>query len=197
MKVQKKTNTKKKVLTTTVTSAKLITRSKQHTQHTQRRYKMTKMMFTVAGVSTLNGVVKPRFSNDMESRLAMLAQTDHTEIKLIELPEAMGKLEAVQHLQGIDAFQDEVTQAALAAYVEKNTPKAAGPRGRPLKLPTLDDVPARAENGVFLSKEARQAILDQMIADLVADKAAARAKREARAAAKADAAPADAETADA
>lgn len=145
---------------------------------------MTNKTFTVAGVSTLNGVAKPRFSNEMEQRLAMLTYTEHTDIKLVELPDAMTKLEAVQHLLGHEAFQDEVSQTALLAYIEKNTPKAAGKRGRPMKLPTLADVPVR-ENGKFLSKVAREAILEQMIADVIAEKEAARVKREARAAAKA------------
>ena len=152
---------------------------------------MSNKTFTVAGVSTLNNVCKPRFSNEMEQRLAMLTYTEHTDIKLVELPAAMTKLEAVQHLQAHEAFQDEVSQAALAAFVAKNTPKAAGKRGRPMKLPTLAEVPTR-ENGKFLSKEAREAILQQMIADVIAAKEAARAKREARAAAKAAEAPAEA-----
>ena len=153
---------------------------------------MSNKTFTVAGVSTLNGVTKPRFSNEMEQRLSMLTYTEHTDIKLVELPSAMTKLEAVQHLQAHEAFQDEVSQTALLAFVEKNSPKPARPRGRPVKLPTLADVPVR-ENGKFLSKEARNAMLQQMIADVIAEKEAARAKREARAAAKAAAAEVPAE----
>jgi len=146
---------------------------------------MTNKTFTVAGVSTLNGVAKPRFSNEMEQRLAMLTYTEHTDIRLVELPDAMSKLSAVQHLLGHEAFQDEVSQGALLAFIEKNTPKAAGKRGRPMKLPTLADVPTRA-NGKFISRAVREQMLEQLVTDAIAKKEAERAKREARAAAKAE-----------
>ncbi len=49
--------------------------------------------FTVTGVSTLNGVVKVRFTNDMAARIKILAKNDHSEIRLIELDEPMTKIE--------------------------------------------------------------------------------------------------------
>ena len=47
-------------------------------------------MFKVAGVSTLKGEVKVRFANDM-TRVKVLAKNGHTDIELMELPEAMAK----------------------------------------------------------------------------------------------------------
>jgi hypothetical protein len=141
--------------------------------------------YTVAGVSTLNGKTKARFSNDFDKRLFMLEYTGHENIAIVELPEAMTKLAAVAHLKTLPAFQTELAMAALEAYVEKNAPKAAGKRGRPMKLPTIAEIPTHGEGGKFLSKEARQALLDQLIAETLAKKAEQKAKLAARVAAKA------------
>ncbi len=54
--------------------------------------------FTVAGVSTQNGVTKVRFANDLVSRTKLLAKGGHSPLELIELPQAMTKAEACQHL---------------------------------------------------------------------------------------------------
>lgn len=54
--------------------------------------------FTVAGVSTQNGVTKVRFANDLVSRTKLLAKGGHSPLELIELPKAMTKAEACQHL---------------------------------------------------------------------------------------------------
>jgi len=55
-------------------------------------------MFTVAGVSTQNGVTKVRFANDLVSRYKLLSKGGHSPLELIELPRAMTKAEACQHL---------------------------------------------------------------------------------------------------
>ena len=146
--------------------------------------------FTVAGVSTLNGTAKVRFSNDIEQRMFMLGYSGHTDITLVELSGELSKLEAAQEIQGRAEFAGDTEQAAIAAFIEKNTPRPAAPRGRPIKLPTLADVPNR-ENGKFIAKAVREEMLEQLIADTIAEKQAAAAKRKARAAAKA----AEAETA--
>lgn len=143
---------------------------------------MSNKTYTVAGVSTLNGVVKPRFANDMDSRMFMLGYTGHTDIKLVNLPTEMSKLDAVLHLQSNSHFADEASQAALGAYVAKNTPKDAGKRGRPLKLPTLADVPLRGEKGVFLKREVREAMLAELIAEKISQHEAKKAKAAAKAA---------------
>ena len=58
-------------------------------------------LFTVAGTSRRNGTVKFRFSNDLKGRIPMLVRTGHTEINLVELPEAMSKDRAVQYLRSV------------------------------------------------------------------------------------------------
>lgn len=50
-------------------------------------------LFSVAGVSTLNGVVKYRVANTLK-REAILKKSGHTDIKLIELPNPMTKEDA-------------------------------------------------------------------------------------------------------
>ena len=57
------------------------------------------MMFTVAGVSTLDGITKVRFANDFVSRVKMLIKAGHDDIELIELPEPMSKGDAVTFLK--------------------------------------------------------------------------------------------------
>ena len=56
-------------------------------------------LFTVAGTSNLNGVVKFRFANDLKSRVKVLQRNGHTDIELFELPEAMTKKDAVAYLE--------------------------------------------------------------------------------------------------
>jgi hypothetical protein len=46
-------------------------------------------MFKVTGISTLNGVTKVRFANDMVSRVKILNKDGHKDINLVELPNAI------------------------------------------------------------------------------------------------------------
>lgn len=156
---------------------------------------MSNKTYTVAGVSTQNGVTKPRFANDMDSRVFMLNYAGHKDITLVNLPGEMTKMEAVQFLQTNEHFQGDAAQGALLAYIEKNTPKEPGKRGRPLKLPTLADVPVRGENGAFLKREVREQMLADMIAEKISQHEAKKAKAAERAAAKAAAAAAAPDTA--
>jgi hypothetical protein len=74
-------------------------------------------LFTVAGTSNLNGVVKFRFANDLKGRIKVLAKNGHTDIRLIELPEAMTKESAIAFLEGMesDTVDVETLRAELAA----------------------------------------------------------------------------------
>ena len=54
--------------------------------------------FTVAGVSTQYGITKVRFANDLASRVKLLSKSGHSPLELMELPRAMTKAEACQHL---------------------------------------------------------------------------------------------------
>ena len=83
----------------------------------------TDKLFSVAGVSTLNGEVKVRFANDI-MRIKVLAKSGHEDIRLAELDNAVTKMEAAMLISGMDEFSDVIAQATIAEYIEENTPKA-------------------------------------------------------------------------
>ena len=61
-------------------------------------------MFTVAGVSRNNGVIKVRFCSDKVLRIKNLQKQGDTDINLIELSKPMSKPEACQFLLDQDQF---------------------------------------------------------------------------------------------
>jgi hypothetical protein len=64
-------------------------------------------LFTVAGTATNpNGTVKARFANDLVARIKILNKAGCTDINLMELPRAMTKLEALQHLTSLGQTGD-------------------------------------------------------------------------------------------
>lgn len=85
----------------------------------------TDKRYTVVGISTLNGDTKVRFANDV-MRIKVLAKNGHTDINLVELPEAMLKVEAAKFLADLPEFQSDIAKAAVAEYLTKNDkqPKA-------------------------------------------------------------------------
>lgn len=89
---------------------------------------MTDKTYTVAGTSKLNGEYKVRFANDM-LRTKVLAKHDHTDIILVELPKAMTKLAAIQHIATLDEFDNVGSKAAIMDYLDRKdvAPKAKAP----------------------------------------------------------------------
>ena len=83
----------------------------------------TDKQFQVVGISKLAGDYKVRFANDI-MRIKVLAKGGHEDIRLVELDEAMSKMDAVVAMSKLDEFQDVVAKATIAEYVERNTPKA-------------------------------------------------------------------------
>lgn len=83
----------------------------------------TDKLFNVTGVSKLNGEYKVRFATDM-LRTKVLAKHGHEDIRLVELPTAVTKYEAVKQLQAMDDFADAAAQSAIAEYLEDKAPKA-------------------------------------------------------------------------
>lgn len=89
-------------------------------------------MFKVAGVSLRDGQMKVRWANDM-TRVKVLLKTGHSEINLVDLPEAMDKGQAVSYLKTTDLYTNpvfrEAIDAADAKYnsvgVVEKAPKAA------------------------------------------------------------------------
>ena len=119
----------------------------------------TDKMYTVAGVSTLNGDTKIRFANDV-MRIKVLAKNGHENIQLVELPEAMLKTEIAKFLATLPEFQDADSQAAVAEYLTKHdkAPKVEVKKAvkkavavKPAKAPAKTKVtaPADAEDAPF------------------------------------------------
>jgi len=60
----------------------------------------TDKLFTVAGTATNpDGTTKVRFANDLVARVKILTKAGCTNIELVELPEPMTKLAALEYLQ--------------------------------------------------------------------------------------------------
>jgi hypothetical protein len=76
--------------------------------------------FSVAGVSTQNGITKVRFANDYVGRFKILAKNGHDNIELIELGDSFSKAEICQILMQHEKFQDEAAQSAISEYVVRN-----------------------------------------------------------------------------
>lgn len=61
-------------------------------------------MFKVTGISTFQGKTKVRFANDLVSRVKILNKEGHQDIELIELPNALSKLDCVKYLKTTDLY---------------------------------------------------------------------------------------------
>ena len=76
--------------------------------------------FTVAGVSTHYGVTKVRFANDIVTRTKILSKGTHTSlVELIELPKAMTKAEACQHLLDVGGVFVPYTELIIGTMAKK------------------------------------------------------------------------------
>jgi hypothetical protein len=81
----------------------------------------TEKTFTVAGTATnADGTVKVRFANDLVARIKILNKNNCTNINLIELPKAMSKLEALQHLQTLGITVGDAGFAVANKLAEKS-----------------------------------------------------------------------------
>ena len=90
-------------------------------------------MFTVAGLSRQNGNLKLRFANDFVTRSKVLARNKHTDINLVELPQAMTKDAAVAYISTLAQFADVDSQSAIKDFQSKgakSAPKAAAPKAK-------------------------------------------------------------------
>ena len=88
----------------------------------------TTKTFSVAGVSTLNGVTKVRFANDFVNRFKILAKNDHQDIELIELGTELTKAEICQVLAAHPKFQNDAAQDAIAEFVTRNVKVVKAPK---------------------------------------------------------------------
>jgi len=108
----------------------------------------TDKLFTVAGVSTLDGETKVRFANDT-LRLKVLMKHGHTDPILVELPQAMTKLESVKFIKGLPEFEGAAAQSAIADYLDAKTPKVSA-----VATPTATKAKAPAKSKVAENEDA-------------------------------------------
>lgn len=101
----------------------------------------TDKIYTVAGVSKLGGEYKVRFANDV-MRIKVLAKHGHEDITLVELPQAMTKLDAARFIQSVDEMSSVAAQAAIADYLDRNGEKA--PQAKPAAKATAKAAPKTA-----------------------------------------------------
>jgi hypothetical protein len=109
----------------------------------------TEKTFTVAGTATnADGTVKVRFANDLVARIKILNKNNCTNINLTELPKAMTKLEALQHLQtlgitiGDAGFAVANKLAEKSKVAKKGEIKVKATRVVSAKAPATADIPA-------------------------------------------------------
>lgn len=70
--------------------------------------KQENKLFTVAGTATNpDGTTKVRFANDLVARVKILSKNGCSNIELMELPEPMTKLAALEYLQELRRSGDE------------------------------------------------------------------------------------------
>ena len=119
----------------------------------------TDKVFSVAGVSKLNGDYKIRFAND-SMRVKSLAKNGHEDIRLVELADAMLKTEAAKFIATLPEFADADAQAAIAEYLDKHDkqPKVKVEVKKAVKK-AVATKPAKAP-AVAKTKAEVQAVLD-------------------------------------
>jgi len=118
--------------------------------------------FTVAGVSKLNGQFKARFANDI-TRVKVLDKNGHTDINLIELPYAMDKQDAVDHLLTLPAFStDTAIIAAMHAVLGNPVPKPAAAPAAAVEEAVAEEAPAAtvAEDEPVVNTEVDDKIIE-------------------------------------
>ena len=122
----------------------------------------TEKTFTVAGTATnADGTAKARFANDMVARVKILNKAGCTNINLVELPRAMTKLEALQHLQTL-GITDRDAEFAVANKLAEKT-----------KVAKKGEVKVQASTVLKAKAKAKaKTVTPEQILDAVSDTAA-------------------------
>ena len=102
-------------------------------------------MFSVAGVSTQNGITKVRFANDIVSRTKVLAKGGHSPLELIELPNLMTKYDACQYLLDRGGVFAQWSGLIIETMSKKDDKAPAKPAKAPAKKTAPAKTPAPAK----------------------------------------------------
>lgn len=78
--------------------------------------------FLYAGVACKRDVLKVRWAND-EKRIAALVKDGQSDIRLVELPQPMSKLDSAKYISTLDPFQDAEAQYAILAFIKTEEAK--------------------------------------------------------------------------
>lgn len=111
---------------------------------------MTDKLYSVAGVSKLNGAYKVRFANDLVGRIKALSKS-HEDVQLFELPREMSKSECVAFLKTHELYTNPTYREAIDNADEKyngvKTVKVKATKTAKTKKaqPSMDELKARAE----------------------------------------------------
>lgn len=105
---------------------------------------MSEKTFTVVGTAVnADGVVKPRWANDLAARVKILDKAGCTDINLFELPEPMDKLAALEWLKA----NTELTGAALEVVDLKIAEKGKATKRAEVKATITQNVKTKAKAG--------------------------------------------------
>ena len=77
-------------------------------------------LYTVAGTTTINGQTKVRFANDLIARIKIF-NSKGGQVNLVELPQAMTKLQALQHLATLPEFNSGDNGFAIQLKIAEKT----------------------------------------------------------------------------
>ena len=107
---------------------------------------MTDKLFTVAGTATnADGTTKARFANDLVARIKILNKSGCTNINLMELPEPMTKLQALQYLTAQGIVEGDAGYAVSAKLAEKSKVAKKGEVSVKAEKPSLEKIRARSK----------------------------------------------------
>jgi hypothetical protein len=108
---------------------------------------MTDKLFSVAGTATnADGTTKARFANDLVARIKILNKSGCTNINLMELPEPMTKLQALQYLTAQGIVDGDAGYAVSAKLAEKSKVAKKGEVKVKAEAPSMSKIRARKKD---------------------------------------------------
>lgn len=94
---------------------------------------MSEKLYTVAGTSVHDGETKVRWANDFVARSKVLQKRGDTDIVLINLPEPMTKLQALEYLQSHGSFTGPDQIYAITHKIHEKTKLSKKPKTKTVK----------------------------------------------------------------
>lgn len=126
--------------------------------------------FKAAGIATLEGATKVRFSDDLIRGIKRYAKAGATRTDFVELPGAMTRVEAITYLQSHADFQSDADKATITeALSSRKESVKAGNRDKPgkeAKKPKKEKPPVKK---VTVSLDAIKARAKKSTADVSID----------------------------